>query len=102
MITMPVITVFTPRPDNVQISEMCISIVTADASATIATSENANATPDAALGGGCNDHFSSPTSGSTSAATMIIGIIRKNAVAVRIATVRAYQNAYRSSGRNNS
>ena len=52
-----------------------------------------------ALAGGGNAHFSRPTTGKRNPAKTIIGIIRMNVVAVRSAIVRAYQSAYRSTGR---
>ena len=101
-ITTPVITVLKPRPDSVQISATCISIVIADASTTVAVNETRKQTAAAALAGGGSAHFPRPTSGNRKPAKTIIGIIRMNVVAVRNAIVRAYQNAYRSTGRSSS
>src|SRR6478735_9820687 len=74
-ITTPVITVLKPRPDNVQINATCISMVIADASATVAVNEIAKQTAAAVLAGGGKAHFPRPNSGSRKPAKRIIGIM---------------------------
>src|SRR5262245_35320153 len=94
--------VFTPRPDKVHINAACITIVIADASSTVADSVNTKSTPLAIDAGGRSAYRSRPASGNRIAANTTIGTERSVVVAVRNATVRANQNVYRSSGRNNS
>src|SRR5687767_5789604 len=93
---------FTPLSDSVATVSTSMSVPTALDNATTSTIDSANSEAALTPAGAESPHSPRPTSGISSPAVMIIGTARSSGVAVRRAALRAYQNAYESTGRRRS